>query len=121
MLVAAVLSVLAQHGFDLVLVHELDPPYVFLVELPLVVLADDLQPASEMTKTWMNLLVGQLVRADFVHLIQIDQARVLADVEVPHSVHLTPQAYSTGYKATELTVSRLIGLDDRRHEASNGK
>ena len=63
-----------------ILVHQFDFPRLCIIKAPLVVIRYNLK------------LVRQLMRADLVHLEQVDLVSLLRRVEVPHSVDLAPQA-----------------------------
>lgn len=89
MLGLAVGTTFAELGLSLIFIHQLDFPNVFLLELPLVVIPNNLE------------LVWKLVSAHFLDLEEIHGLRVGTHVELPHTVHLTSQ-----------TMDRLIGIDE---------
>jgi hypothetical protein len=85
MAVFALISILAENCFHLILIHQLDFPYIFTFEFEFMVLSNDLE------------FVRKLVGAYFINVIQVYDIFLFANMEIPNTVQLPSE-----------TMNRLI-------------
>jgi len=76
----AVFPILAELSFSLEFVHELNSVDILSLELPFMLIIDDLE------------FVRKLMGANFLCLEKVDGIAALTHVEVPHTEHLSSQA-----------------------------